>query len=110
MRTITDEEMQGALAKVKRYTLLVLEAGPRRRDPGVEAIIREHARRNLQLRDAGLLRIVCPVGGEVLAGVGVFDASLEEVDALMKDDPAVKEGVLVYSLHACRSFPGDSLA
>jgi len=27
----------------------------------------------------------------------------------MKDDPAVKQGVLVYELHRCRSFPGDSL-
>jgi hypothetical protein len=110
MRTITDEEMQAALGQAKGYTLLLLKAGPRRRDPGVDAIIREHARRNLQLRDAGVLRIVCPVGGEVLAGVGVFDASVEAVDALMKDDPAVKEGVLVYELHRCRSFPGDALA
>ena len=27
----------------------------------------------------------------------------------MDQDPAVKEGVLVYEAHPCRSFPGDCL-
>jgi len=27
----------------------------------------------------------------------------------MRDDPAVQEGVLLYDLHLCRSFPGDEL-
>jgi hypothetical protein len=27
----------------------------------------------------------------------------------MQEDPAVKAGVLIYELHACRGFPGDAL-
>jgi hypothetical protein len=27
----------------------------------------------------------------------------------MREDPAVKEGVLVYALYPCRAFPGDAL-
>jgi hypothetical protein len=27
----------------------------------------------------------------------------------MNEDPAAKEGVFVYEIHACRSFPGDRL-
>jgi hypothetical protein len=47
--------------------------------------------------------------GSDVAGIGIFNASVEEVDRLMRDDPAVKEGVLLYELHSCRSFPGDQL-
>jgi hypothetical protein len=56
-----------------------------------------------------LLSIVCPVGDDQVAGVGVFNASSGEVDRLMREDPAVQAGVLVYELHACHSFPGDAL-
>jgi PAS domain-containing protein len=67
-------------------------------------------RRNFALRAEGLLAIVCPVGdGSDVAGVGIFNATVEEVDRLMRDDPAVQEGVLLYELHSCRSFPGDQL-
>ena len=30
-----------------------------------------------------------------------------DVRLLMEEDPGVKEGVFVYEIHACRSFPGD---
>jgi hypothetical protein len=109
MKEITDEAMREMLGKAKSYTVLILKPGPRRGDPQANPIIREHARRNFQLRAEGLLSIVCPVGDSDLAGVGIFDAGLEEVDRLMKEDPAVQAGVLVYELHGCRSFPGDAL-
>ncbi len=78
--------------------------------PGAEKIIWEHARRNFFLRARGLLPIVCPItdGGD-LAGVGIFNADVDEVKSIMDQDPAVKEGVLVYEAHPCRSFPGDCL-
>jgi len=53
---------------------------------------------------------VCPIAdGSNVAGVGIFNANIEEVKKLMDEDPAVQAGVLIYEVHACRSFPGDSL-
>jgi hypothetical protein len=109
MKTITDEYMKEMLPKAKAYTFLLLRPGPRRFEPGADKTIWEHGRRNFALRAEGILRIVCPIGDQEIAGIGIFDRPIEEVDALMREDPAVKEGVLVYSLHACRSFPGDAL-
>ncbi len=77
---------------------------------GVKSIIWEHGRRNFELRAAGVLSIVCPVTDESeIAGIGIFNASIEEVSKLMDEDPGVKADVFVYELHPCRSFPGDSL-
>lgn len=54
--------------------------------------------------------IVCPVFDESnVSGVGIFNAEIDEVKSIMDEDPAVKEGIFVYEIHACRSFPGDSL-
>jgi hypothetical protein len=109
MKEITDEYMREMRAKTKGYTFLMLKPGPRRFEPGADTIIWEHGRRNFALRAEGILSIVCPIGNGEIAGIGIFDRTLEEVDALMKEDPAVMAGVLVYELHACRSFPGDAL-
>jgi hypothetical protein len=109
MTTITDDYMNEMLPKARPYTLLILRPGPRLAEPGADKIIWEHGRRNFALRAEGLLSIVCPVGDATVSGVGVFNAEPGEVDRLMRDDPAVKAGVLLYELHTCRSFPGDSL-
>jgi hypothetical protein len=86
-----------------------LKPGPRRFEPGADKVIGEHGRRNYALRAEGILPIVCPIGDGEVAGIGILDRSVEEADVLMREDPAVKQGVLVYSLHACWSFPGDAL-
>ena len=53
---------------------------------------------------------MCPVSdGSDVSGVGIFNADLDEVKSIMDADPAVKEGVFVYEVHVCRSFPGDCL-
>jgi hypothetical protein len=109
MKQITDEYMREMLTKTKSYTFVVLKPGPRRFEPGADKIIWEHGRRNFALRAEGILPIVCPIGNDDIAGVGVLACTVEEADALMREDPAVKEGVLAYSLHVCRSFPGDAL-
>src|SRR5262245_54675782 len=110
MQTISDEYMREMLGKTRAYTVCILRPGPRMKEPGVEKIIWEHGRRNFVLRAEGQLAIVCPVsdGGDV-AGVGILNATVDQVDALLRDDPAVKAEVLVYELHATRSFPGDAL-
>ena len=110
MTTITDEFMRQMLSKAKSYCLVILKAGVKRNEPGVDKIIWEHGRRNFSLRSDGVLSIVCPVtDGSDVAGIGIFNASVEEVKEIMDGDPGVKAGVFVYEAHACRSFPGDSL-
>lgn len=110
MTTITDEFMRQMMTTTKNYCTVILKHGPKRNQEGVEKIIWEHGRRNFQLRADGLLAIVCPISdGSEVSGIGIFNASVEEVKKIMDDDPGVKAGVFVYEAHPCRSFPGDSL-
>ena len=110
MTLITNEDMRKRMAQTKAYCAVILKAGPNRHIPGVEKIIREHGRRNFALREEGVLSIVCPVtdGGEV-SGIGIFNARIDRVRAIMDEDTGVREGVFVYEIHPCRSFPGDCL-
>ena len=108
--TITDELMRQRISATRQYCLVILKAGPKKHEAGVETIIWEHGRRNFALREAGLLSIVCPIAdGSNVSGVGIFNATVEEVNKIMDEDPAVQAGVLIYETHACRGFPGDSL-
>jgi hypothetical protein len=110
MTTVTDEYMRQMLTQSRNYSLVVLKAGPKRREPGVEAIIWEHGRKNFSLRADGVLSIVCPVAdGENISGIGIFNAPIDEVKKIMDEDPGVKAGIFEYEIHTCRSFPGDSL-
>src|ERR1700750_1802689 len=110
MSTITDDFMREMLRQTKPYCVVILKTGPNKHMEGVEKIIWEHGRRNFELRANGLLSIVCPVsdGGDV-SGIGIFNAPVEAVKKIMDEDPGVQAGVFVYEIHACRSFPGDSL-
>ncbi len=42
-------------------------------------------------------------------GVGIFHADVEEAQKIMDENPGVQAGIFVSQMHACRSFPGDSL-
>jgi hypothetical protein len=107
---ITDEYMMHMRTTTKNYTLMILKSGPRFTILDVNKIIWEHARKNFSLRAGGLLTIVCPVSDETeIKGAGIFNADLETVRDIMEEDPGVREGVFVYELHPCRSFPGDIL-
>jgi len=110
MLTITDEFMHEMLKKTKQYSIVILKAGPKKKEQGSEKIIWEHGRRNFSLRQEGLLSIVCPISdGSDVSGLGIFNASVEETKKIMDEDPAVKDGIFFYEIHPCRSFPGDSL-
>ena len=110
MTEITDEFMIQMLSRARDYSLVIPKAGPNRSRPGAEKIIWEHARRNFILRARGVMPIVCPItdGGD-LAGIGIFNADVDLAKSIMDQDPAVKEGILVYEVRSCRSFPGDCL-
>ena len=76
----------------------------------MEKFIWEHVRRNFALRAEGMLSIVCPIAdGSDVTGAGIFDADVEEVIKIIDEDPGVKAEAIVYEIHACSSFPGDSL-
>jgi hypothetical protein len=113
---ITDQQLEAALQMTRPYTIVVLEPGPSfempgtQRSSGVTRTIWTHAKRNYALHLAGLLPVVCPVGdGSGVVGIGVFDATPEDVERIMARDPAVTAGVLSYDIHPTRSFPGSTL-
>jgi hypothetical protein len=110
MTTITDDYMRQKIAQTKEYCIVILKAGPNRHREGVEKIIWEHGRRNFALREEGVLPIVCPVAdGSEVSGIGIFNAGIDRVRAIMDEDPGVLEGVFVCEIHPCRSFSGDCL-
>jgi hypothetical protein len=113
---VSDEAFESARQGVRPYTAVVLKAGGAfempgaGRSPEVMATIMAHGKRNYALHMAGLMPIVCPIadGGEVV-GLGVFDASPEDVERIMAADPAVRADILTYEVHPTRSFPGSTL-
>jgi hypothetical protein len=110
MTTITDAFMMQLLPTTKTYTAVILKAGPNINRTDAKQITWEHGRRNFALRADGLLSIVCPVMDESeVKGIGIFNADQAATKKIMDEDPGVKEGVFVYEVHPCRSFPGDSL-
>lgn len=110
MTEIDDDDMQRELAASRIYTLLILHRTEGASGQATSDIVHEHARRNFALRADGILPIVCPaVDDGPYAGIGLFDATLEETDRIMRDDPGVAAGIFTYELHAVRGFPGDAL-
>jgi len=110
MTVITDEYMKQMLAKTRSYSLVLLRPTAKRAAPEADALVWEHGRRNFELRAAGRLAIVCPVTAPGdLAGLGIFDATEDEVRRIMDDDPAVRAGLFTYEVHPVRGFPGDAL-
>jgi hypothetical protein len=107
---VTDDMMRERLAQTKTYTLVLLKATARRKEPESAAIIWEHGRRNFALREAGLLPIVCPVTDDSgWSGLGIFDAPPNQVTEILEGDPGVRAGVFTFEVHPIRGFPGSAL-
>jgi hypothetical protein len=110
MTEITDDFMRQMISRAKDYCVVILKAGPNKSKAGIEKIIWERGRRNFALREVGRLSIVCPISdGSNISGVGIFNATTDEVKRIMDEDPGVREGIFIYEIHACRSLPGDCL-
>jgi hypothetical protein len=108
--TYTDEMMRERLAQARTYTMVVLRCTDRYGMDGTNQIIWEHGRRNMGLQADGLMPIVCPVGDETgLAGVAIFVDDPDTVRSIMDSDPAIQAGILSYTVHPCRGFPGSAL-
>ena len=107
---VTDDYMQQMLGKSRTYTAMLLRMTEKASAPDGQQIVWEHGRRNFQLGAEGKLPIVCPATDDTdFAGIGIFDATPEEVERLLQDDPGVKAGVFTYELHPVRGFPGSTL-
>jgi len=113
---LSDEEFMASRAETRPYTVCVLRKGPHYEPPGtdfsqgVSRIIYPHGKRNTRLHRSGLLPVVCPLPApDDMAGVGIFNCSVEEADRIMGIDPAVKAGVLTYHLYPTKTFPGSRL-
>ena len=110
MTEITDEFMKQMLIKSKNYTIVILKKTEKIDDPGTDKIKYEHGKRNFQLREDGILSIVCRINDESnISGVGIFNGNAEEVKKIMDNDPGVIAGIFTYEVHLCSSFPGDML-
>ena len=113
---VTDALLRDALQGIRPYTVCILKAAPRYQEPGparegwVADLIWEHGKRNYALYLAGLMRVICPIGdGGGTVGVSIFDADPDEVDRVMRQDPAVQAGLFTYELHATLAFPESTL-
>jgi hypothetical protein len=108
--TFTDGMMRERLTQAASYTMVVLRMTEKYGIDGTDQIIWEHGRRNMGLQADGLMPIVCPVGDETgLAGIGIFVDDPVTVRSIMDGDPAVQAGILSYTVHPCRGFPGSTL-
>jgi hypothetical protein len=109
--TIPDDQRGARLAAARTYPLMILRKTAKYERPAHDAIVREHGRRNMALVEAGLLNVVCPVGNDPeLAGIGIFNADLEQVREIYAGDPGVQAGSFRVDLYTCRGFPGAALA
>jgi len=75
---ITDDDMNNRVGQAKAYALMVLKPTPRYFAAGSRPIVWEHGRRNMALQAAGIMPIVCPVGDDEIAGIGIFNTDPDE--------------------------------
>jgi hypothetical protein len=106
---ITDDYMNNRISHAKTYALVVLRPTPEYFAARSRPIVWEHGRRNMALQAAGIMPIVCPVGDDQIAGIGIFNTDPDEARAIMADDPGVLAGIFTLEVHTCRGFPGDAL-
>jgi hypothetical protein len=110
MPQITDAYMNEMLGQSKTYTAMLLRVTEKASQPDSGHVVWEHGRRNFALRREGTLPIICPATDDTdWAGIGIFNASPEEVDRIMQEDPGVKAGLFTYELHPVLGFPASAL-
>lgn len=105
-----DERMRERIAAAQGYTLALLYAGPQYTSEDARAIVWEHGRRNMQLNEARILPVVCPVRDDSpLCGIGIFTTDLDGTASILDGDPGVQRGVFTYEVHPVSGFAGSTL-
>lgn len=107
--TMTDDRMMGLVGSAQPYTVCTLRPGPQWGVGDWEKVIWEHGRRNLAMREEGLLVVTLRTESEDVVGVGVYDRDLDATHELLAGDPAIQAGVLLYDLCPALGFPGAAL-
>lgn len=110
---VDDAYMTGQVAKMKTYTLLLLKIGSNRgkyTEDAANEIQAGHLKHIFEMKLSGKLAVVGPLlnDGDI-RGIGIFNASPEEVKLLMAEDPAVKAGILAVEVYPWFGLPGDTL-
>lgn len=115
MSTISDAQMDARLERMRPYTMVMLKVGPAYQPPDVRssgqaAIVREHGRRNMALREDGTMPLVGPVAdARPLVGICILSVDADETRTIMDADPAVEAGIFVYEIATWFAVPGDAL-
>ena len=113
---ISDAEMRARLETVRAYPMAWLKKGPAYlpsdgRPAEQAAIVWEHGRRNMELRDAGKMAIVGPLqGAGEIVGICIFCVPEAEAREIMDGDGAVQAKIFVYELVTLYGIPGQTLA
>lgn len=99
---------------IKQYFFVMLTAGPTRNQDSVTAdkIQKGHMANIERLYYAGKLKVAGPFGDEgKWIGLFIFDCPDQaEVEKLLKTDPAIQSGRLVYEIHPWWTSPIGSFA
>ena len=89
--------------QIRQYFFVMLTAGPNRTQDSVTAakIQEGHMANITRLYYEGKLKVAGPFGDDgKWIGIFIFDcANKEEVESLLKTDPAIKNGRLNYEIH-----------
>src|SRR5688572_24355515 len=95
-------EIQRHIARLRRYWLVLKTSGPNRDQPEAEAaaIQRGHLEHLFHYRSLGKLALSGPILEQAdLRGIGVYTVETRaEVEAICREDPAVKAGRLRYEI------------
>jgi uncharacterized protein YciI len=112
MEKITPELIQQKISAGRRYSLVLLKAGPRFKDETLaQKIQASHLKYLFELREQGTLLLNGPIfGNDELKGVGIYDLTdKDEVIRIVGLDPSVQEGRFVFEVFDWFGLPGDSL-
>ena len=108
------QDKQKSQPKIREYWFVMLSAGSNRsQDSATAAKIQEQHMANItRLYNDGKLKVAGPFGDDgKWIGIFIFDcSSRQEVEDLVKTDPAVAAGRLAYEIHSWWTMPTGSFA
>ena len=108
--SIAQDSSSAPKPKMKQYFFVMLTAGPNRsQDSTAAAKIQEGHMANIRkLGESGKLIVAGPFGDDGnWRGIFIFDTpTMQETEQLIKTDPAVQSGRLIYEIHPWWTMQG----